>query len=212
MTVYVVDDDATIRESMDSLLRSVGLKSMGFASADAFLAHPRPDEPSCLVLDVRLPGISGLDLLRASSRTGHAELPPVIMITGHGDIPMSVRAMKAGAVEFLTKPFKPGELLAAIAEALARDERAHLHKAEVAELRQRYETLTRREHEVLHHTVSGQLNKQIAATLEVSEVTVKLHRGRVMRKMQARTLADLVRIVERLKAAHPGTDFVQGNG
>ena len=208
-TVYVVDDDAAIRTALDSLLRSLGLRVHTFACVADFLAHDAaPPGPACLVLDVRLPGINGLDLLRAASRTGEQTLPPTIVITGHGDIPMSVRAMKAGAVEFLSKPFREGDLLRAINEALARDGADRLAREELAALRARYASLTRRELEVLHAVAEGLLNKQIAARLGMSEATVKQHRAQVMRKMGAATLADLVRTMERMargtKPVHPG--------
>lgn len=198
-TVHVVDDDHAVRVALDSLLRSMGLQVHTYDSVESFLSRPATDVvPSCVVLDVRLPGLSGLDLLHASARTAHTELPPAILITGHGDIPMSVQAMKAGAVEFLCKPFRESELLRAIEEALRLDLQQHHLRAERAEWRQRYASLTRREHEVLHLIVAGRLNKQIAAELGVSEVTVKLHRAQVMRKMGHDTLADLVRSVTRL--------------
>lgn len=215
-TVYVVDDDAAIRAALDSLLRSLGLRVCAFACVADYLAREGdPGGPACLVLDVRLPGINGLDLLRAASRTGERPLPPTIVITGHGDVPMSVRAMKAGAVEFLCKPFREGDLLRAINEALARDCADRLAWEELAAQRARYASLTRREHEVLHAVAEGLLNKQIAARLGLSEATVKQHRAQVMRKMGAATLPDLVRAVERLargpagaahgtKPVHPG--------
>ncbi|WP_374316618.1 response regulator transcription factor [Aquabacterium sp.] len=211
-TVHVVDDDDAVRLALDSLLRSMGLQVRTHATVEAFLARPLPDVvPSCVVLDVRLPGVSGLDLLRASARTAHTELPPTIVVTGHGDIPMSVQAMKAGAIEFLSKPFREADLLRAIEDALRLDSQQHIQRAERAEWRQRYASLTRREHEVLHLIVAGRLNKQIAAELGVSEVTVKLHRAQVMRKMGQDTLADLVRGMtrlgdgERTTGVHPDT-------
>ena len=194
--VFVVDDDDSIRESLGSLIRSAGLRVETFASAQQFLANPRPDQPSCLVLDVRLPGLSGLDLQKRLSEI-NIEIP-IIFITGHGNIPMSVRAMKAGAVEFLTKPFPDEDLLNAIQESLERDDFARRQQAEIAELRARYELLTAREREVMALVVSGLLNKQAAAELGVSEVTIKVHRGQVMQKMRAASLADLVRMSERL--------------
>ncbi|QIL78539.1 response regulator transcription factor [Diaphorobacter sp. HDW4A] len=197
--VYVVDDDAAIRTALDSLLRSLGLRVQVFARVADFLARDAAEPgPTCLVLDVRLPDINGLDLLHAASRTGGHPLPPTIMITGHGDIPMSVRAMKAGAVEFLSKPFREGDLLRAINEALVRDRAEHHAREELTILRTRYASLTRREHEVLHAVVDGLLNKQIAAQLGMSEATVKQHRAQVMRKMGLSTLAMLVRSMERL--------------
>jgi FixJ family two-component response regulator len=198
-TVVVVDDDAAVREALQNLLHSVGLKVQLFGSVQEFLRGKRPDGPSCLVLDVRLPGQSGLDLQDELVKANiHL---PVIFITGHGDIPMSVRAMKAGAVEFLTKPFRDQELLDAIQTALERDRARREQEQTVATLRRDFESLTPREREVMAHVVSGRLNKQIAADLGLSEITVKVHRGNVMRKMHARSLADLVRMADRLSRA-----------
>jgi FixJ family two-component response regulator len=194
--VFVVDDDASVREAITSLLTSVGLAVEVFPSARAFLDHPRPDMPSCAVLDVRLPGLSGLDLHRELGHTG-APLP-VIFVTGHGDVPMSVQAMKAGAVEFLTKPFRDQELLDAVHEALQRDRTARRERADLERLRQREQSLTPREREVMHLVVTGLLNKQIAADLGTSEITVKVHRAQVMQKMSAASLAELVRFATRL--------------
>ena len=197
--VYVVDDDPSIRDALDSLIRSVGFRAQTFASAQDFLKSTRPDAPGCLVLDVRLPGLSGLDLQRELARVDIRI--PIIFITGHGDIPMSVSAMKAGAVEFLTKPFRDQDLLDAIQAAVERDRASQVGRAELAELRSRYRSLTPREREVMQHVVSGLLNKQIAGELGTSEVTVKLHRAQAMQKMRAASLADLVRMAQKLGAA-----------
>ena len=195
--VFVIDDDESMREALRSLIKSVGLHVETFASAQEFLRSARPDVPACLILDVRMPGLSGLDLQRELSA---AQIHiPIIFITGHGDIPMSVRAMKAGAVEFLTKPFRDQDLLDAIQQALERDRAFRSQQAEHADLQQRYHMLTPRETEVFGLVVKGLLNKQIAWQLEISEVTVKLHRRAVMEKMQAESLADLVRMSERLE-------------
>ena len=194
--VFVVEDDSSMREALTDLITSVGFLVEPFKSAREFLEHRRLDAPACLVLDVRLPGLSGLDLQRELVRT---EAPiPIIFITGHGDIPMSVRAIKEGAVEFLAKPFRDQDLLDAIQHALEIDRAARLERSMVAELRRRYESLTKREREVMKLVVSGLLNKQIAGELGSSEVTVKMHRGQVMRKMKAQSLVRLVRLAEKI--------------
>jgi RNA polymerase sigma factor (sigma-70 family) len=194
--VFIVDDDASVREALKNLIRSVGLHVELFGSATEFLETQRPDAPSCLVLDVRLPGISGLDLQR---RLADANVHiPIIIITGHGDIPMSVRAMKAGAIEFLTKPFRDQDLLDAIQVALERSRTRRQREAEIAVLRERFESLSPRERDVVTKVVSGMLNKQIADEIGIAENTVKVHRSRAMEKMQAQSLADLVKMVERL--------------
>jgi FixJ family two-component response regulator len=195
-TVFVVDDDASVREALGRLLRSAGLKVEAFASAEDFLIRPRAASPSCLVLDVRLPDLSGLDLQRRMADANNDM--PIVFITGHGDIPTTVRAMKAGAVEFLTKPLVEGDVLESIQHALARDRALREHQADTADLRARYAALTPREAEVMAWVVSGLLNKQIAGELRISEETVKVHRGHVMRKMAAGSLADLVRMSGRL--------------
>ena len=194
--VFVVDDDPSVRRAIKRLLESVGLEVQSFGSAPEFL-HSIPDAPSCLVLDIRLPGISGLDFQRVMAEANiHI---PIIFITGHGDVPMTVRAMKAGAVEFLTKPFRDQDLLDAVQFALERDRARHQREAEIATLRERFESLSAREREVVAMVVSGMLNKQIAAEIGTTENTVKVHRSRAIEKMQAKSLADLVRMVDRLK-------------
>jgi FixJ family two-component response regulator len=194
--VYVVDDDPSIREALSSLLRSLGLRVETFAAAEDFLAHRRPDAASCLVLDVMLPGSSGLDLPAELEASG-APIP-IVFITGHGTIPMTVRAMRQGAVEFLTKPFQEEELIAAIRQALERDERARSERADLSELRERWERLTPREREVLEQVVKGRLNKHIARELGAAEQTIKVHRGRIMRKLEARSVPELVRFAQRV--------------
>jgi FixJ family two-component response regulator len=198
--VFVVDDDASVREALERLVRSAGLRVEAFASAEEFLTHPRADAPSCLVLDVQLPNLNGLDLQRRMVNA-NAKIP-IVFITGHGDIPTTVSAMKAGAVEFLTKPLVEGDVLESIRGAIARDRAVRDRHADAAALRARHASLTRREREVMEWVVSGLLNKQIAGELGISEETVKVHRGHVMRKMGADSLAGLVRMSERLGEAH----------
>lgn len=203
-TVFIIDDDPGVRDSIHDLLESVGLRSQSFATTQEFLRGKRGDGPSCLVLDVRLPGMSGLDFQRKLAEAG---VPiPIVFLTGHGDIPMTVQAMKSGAVAFLTKPFREQDLLDAIQQALERDRTTRAQQREVEDLRKRYETLTPRERQVMDLVVSGMLNKQIAGELEASETTIKIHRGHVMQKMQAGSLAELVRMADKVKlAAHnPG--------
>lgn len=194
-TVFIVDDDVSVRESLDSLIRTEGWHAETFATAEAFLSRPRVDAPSCLVLDVGLPDLNGLDLQkRLSDRIDM----PIIFITGYGDVPMTVQAMKAGAVEFLTKPFADDVLLNAIRGAIARSEAALADESNLRVLRERHASLSRREREVMALVVTGLLNKQIAGELNISEITVKAHRGQVMRKMKAKSLAELVKMSSRL--------------
>jgi FixJ family two-component response regulator len=199
--VFVIDDDPAIRAAIKRLLEAVGLRVQTFATGHEFFSSELPDVPACMVLDVRLPGRSGLDLQREMAEKGIRI--PVIFITGHGDIPMSVQAMKAGAVEFLTKPFRDQELLDAISQAIERDRAARAARAEVAEISGHLDSLTPREHEVMKMVVAGLLNKQIAAELGISEKTIKVHRGHVMQKMKAESLAQLVRMADRLGINFP---------
>jgi len=201
--VFVIDDDPSIRQAIKTLIETVGLKGETFVSGQEFLQSKLPEVPRCLVLDVRLPGLGGLNLQRELSERGIQI--PIIFITGHGDIPMSVQAMKAGAVEFLTKPFRDQDLLDAIELALERDRVSRKQQAEMAALRERYERLTAREREVMSLVVAGLLNKQIASEIGTSEKTVNVHRGQVMQKMQADSLAELVRLAEKIGINSPNS-------
>jgi FixJ family two-component response regulator len=200
-TVFIIDDDRGMRQSMQDLVESVGLRAESFATGEEFLRRKRTNDPSCLVLDVRLPQMSGLDFQRRLAETG-VQIP-IIFVTAHGDVPMSVRALKSGAVEFLTKPFRDQDLLDAIHQALQRDRTARERQAEIHDLQQRYHALTAREREVMTLVVSGMLNKQIASEIGASEATVKIHRGHVMQKMQAGSIVDLVRMADKLKLSLP---------
>ncbi|MBV8190696.1 MAG: response regulator transcription factor [Alphaproteobacteria bacterium] len=197
--VFIVDDDVSVRESLEALIHYSGWRAETFATAQEFLASPRVLAPSCLILDVSLPDLNGLELQRRIA--GDRIDMPVIFITGYGDVPMTVQAMKAGAVEFLTKPFGDAELLSAIASAIKRSEAALGRETEIKELRNRYASLSRREQEVMELVVSGLMNKQVGGKLSISEVTVKTHRGRVMKKMKARSFADLVKMAASLRLA-----------
>lgn len=201
--VYIIDDDPSVRASLDSLLRSIGQAAESFATVAHFLSAPRKDAGGCLLLDVRLPGISGLEFQDRLDEFG-IDLP-VVLMSGHGDMPMSVRAMKAGAVDFLVKPFRDQDMLDAVASAIERDRKRRAHAGDDAELRARHTSLSPREKQVLSLVTAGQMNKQIAFTLGLSEVTVKIHRGAAMRKMGARTLPDLVRMAERLNLGQPAS-------
>jgi len=202
--VFVVDNDLSVRRSTERLMRSAGLDVQSFPSAREFLKNPRSERPACLVLDVRMPGLSGMDLQHELAQAGIRI--PIVFITAHGDIPMSVRAMKSGAVEFLTKPFRSRTLLAAVRTAIDQDRSARKSRSEVEELRGRYQRLTPREREVLPLVAAGLLNKQVASELATTERTIKFHRAHIMQKAQAESLADLVRLVEKLGIKTPGGD------
>lgn len=206
--VAIVDDDPSVRRGLERLIRSAGWKAETFASAQEFLDRPHAEAPSCLVLDLQLPGLSGLDLQKRMAEAGLDT--PIVFLTGYGSIPSSVQAMKAGAIEFLTKPVDERDLLKAIEEAVERDRRTRQQRADLRDLRDRYESLTAREQEVMRQVVSGLLNKQVAAELSVTEDTVKFHRGHIMRKMRADSLADLVRMAESLGIG--STQRPQGSG
>lgn len=200
--VHIIEDDASLRAAIDTLLRSVGLQTRAYGNVQAFLAEKLPDAPGCLLLDVRLPGMSGLEF--QTNLAAHNIHMPAVMMTGHGDIPMTVRAMKAGAIDFLTKPFRDQDLLDAVILAIDKDRRRREGDQGAAALRARYETLTPREQQVMALVTAGKMNKQVAADLNLSEITVKIHRGAAMRKMAARSLADLVRMAEALGQTAPG--------
>jgi len=205
--VFIVDDDARVREALCELLESHGMRAIAFPSAGAYFAAVKPDQPACLVLDVELPDINGLELQRQIAGDNH---PPIVFITGHGDIPSSVRAIKRGAVDFLTKPFSDADLMAAVGSAIAKDSETRAERAELTTLRHRYLGLTPREREVLPLVVSGLLNKQAAAELGISEVTLQIHRRNVMQKMSATSLAELVRFAEKLRIPPPGAGRTGG--
>ena len=201
--VFVVDDDASVREALDGLFRSIGLQAKTFGSAAEFLQHKLPDAPSCLVLDVRLPGLSGLDFQAELAAAGlHI---PIIFMTGHGDIPMTVKAMKAGAIEFLPKPFRDQDMLDAVQQALERDRERRQHNSGLAKLKSSFNTLTPREQEVMSLVTAGLMNKQVAGEIGVSEITAKVHRGNIMRKMGAKSLAELVRMADALGVRRPSS-------
>ena len=199
--VFVVDDDQSVREGIQSLLTSAGLSVDTFPTAKMFLNHPRPERPACIILDVRMPGLSGLDLQRELTKIGVSI--PIIFVTGHGNVRMTAQAMKAGAVEFLSKPFREQELIDAVRDAIGRDRMERRRRAELGEMRRLFESLTSRERDVMAKVTAGFLNKQVAAQLGISEITVKVHRAQVMKKMHAKSLADLVRIADRLGASQP---------